>query len=146
MHALTSTPTSSSRMRRPTIRSGMRVSWRYIGSNQRALLSMRLFLNQCCTVQMVHRGKMHGFLRMYWAKKILEWSASPQDALRIAILLNDKYELDGRDPNGTVQARAKRCGCVDCIRNPPTTCRLRGLCMGDRRRARHGLWRAHGVR
>ena len=45
---------------------------------------------------------MHGYLRMYWAKKILEWTSSPQEALRIAIKLNDKYELDGRDPSGYV--------------------------------------------
>ena len=45
-------------------------------------------------------GKMHGYMRMYWAKKILEWSSSPEIALQIAIVLNDKYELDGRDPNG----------------------------------------------
>jgi deoxyribodipyrimidine photo-lyase len=45
-------------------------------------------------------GKLHGYMRMYWAKKILEWSTSPEEALRIAIYLNDKYELDGRDPNG----------------------------------------------
>jgi deoxyribodipyrimidine photo-lyase len=51
-------------------------------------------------LEMVLTGKMHGYLRMYWAKKILEWSPSPQEALRIAIDLNDKYELDGRDPNG----------------------------------------------
>ena len=50
--------------------------------------------------QMVEWGKMHGYLRMYWAKKILEWSASPEQALRTAVCLNDKYELDGRDPNG----------------------------------------------
>jgi deoxyribodipyrimidine photo-lyase len=43
---------------------------------------------------------MHGYLRMYWAKKILEWSRSAEDALQIAIFLNDKYSLDGRDPNG----------------------------------------------
>eukprot|EP01037_Dinobryon_pediforme_P046693 gene46693-60157_t len=43
---------------------------------------------------------MHGFLRMYWAKKILEWSVSAEEALATAIYLNDKYELDGRDPNG----------------------------------------------
>jgi deoxyribodipyrimidine photo-lyase len=49
---------------------------------------------------MVQTGKMHGFMRMYWAKKILEWTASPEDAMEIAIYLNDKYELDGRDPNG----------------------------------------------
>ena len=53
-------------------------------------------------IQMVVEGKMHGYLRMYWAKKILEWTSSPQEALRIAILLNDRYELDGRDPNGYV--------------------------------------------
>ena len=49
---------------------------------------------------MKYHGKMHGFMRMYWAKKILEWSDSPEKALQIAINLNDKYELDGRDPNG----------------------------------------------
>jgi deoxyribodipyrimidine photo-lyase len=50
--------------------------------------------------EMLCRGKMHGYLRMYWAKKILEWSESPADALHAAIYLNDRYELDGRDPNG----------------------------------------------
>lgn len=50
--------------------------------------------------EMVNKGKMHGYLRMYWAKKILEWSRSPEDALKTAIYLNDKYSLDGRDPNG----------------------------------------------
>lgn len=50
--------------------------------------------------EMVLTGKMHGYMRMYWAKKILEWSPSPEDALNTAIYLNDKYELDGRDPNG----------------------------------------------
>jgi deoxyribodipyrimidine photo-lyase len=50
--------------------------------------------------QMVATGKMHGYLRMYWAKKILEWSQTPELAMRAAILLNDRYELDGRDPNG----------------------------------------------
>ncbi|KAL0966778.1 hypothetical protein UPYG_G00300020 [Umbra pygmaea] len=50
--------------------------------------------------QMVIEGKMHGFLRMYWAKKILEWTSSPEEALSIAIYLNDRYELDGQDPNG----------------------------------------------
>jgi deoxyribodipyrimidine photo-lyase len=55
-----------------------------------------------CQLEMVHLGKMHGFLRMYWAKKILEWSATPEDALQNAITLNDRYEIDGRDPNGYV--------------------------------------------
>jgi len=39
-------------------------------------------------------------MRMYWAKKILEWSESPEDAMEKAIYLNNSYELDGRDPNG----------------------------------------------
>ena len=43
---------------------------------------------------------MHGFMRMYWAKKILEWTPSPEVALQTAIQLNDAYALDGLDPNG----------------------------------------------
>jgi deoxyribodipyrimidine photo-lyase len=50
--------------------------------------------------QMVDSGWMHGYLRMYWAKKILEWSESPEAAMAAAIALNDRYQLDGRDPNG----------------------------------------------
>ncbi len=50
--------------------------------------------------QMVLTGWMHGYLRMYWAKKILEWSPTPAEAYAIAIRLNDRYEIDGRDPNG----------------------------------------------
>lgn len=52
--------------------------------------------------QMVTTGFMHGYMRMFWAKKILEWSASPEQALKIALTLNDRYQLDGRDPNGYV--------------------------------------------
>jgi deoxyribodipyrimidine photo-lyase len=50
--------------------------------------------------QMVCGGWMHGYMRMYWAKKILEWTRSASEAYAIAIRLNDRYELDGRDPNG----------------------------------------------
>jgi len=50
--------------------------------------------------QMVHSGWMHNYMRMYWAKKILEWSPSASEAFRRAVYLNDKYFLDGRDPNG----------------------------------------------
>jgi deoxyribodipyrimidine photo-lyase len=50
--------------------------------------------------QMVLTGWMHGYLRMYWAKKILEWTVSPQAAYEIAVRFNDRFELDGRDPNG----------------------------------------------
>jgi deoxyribodipyrimidine photo-lyase len=51
-------------------------------------------------MQMVKFGWMHNYLRMYWAKKILEWSPSAAVAFQNAVYLNDKYELDGRDPNG----------------------------------------------
>ena len=51
-------------------------------------------------MQMTRDGWMHNYMRMYWAKKILEWTKSPAEAYRIAVSLNDKYELDGRDPNG----------------------------------------------
>ena len=53
-------------------------------------------------MEMKVNGKMHGYMRMYWAKKILEWTPSPEIAQQIAINLNDKYQLDGRDPNGYV--------------------------------------------
>lgn len=50
--------------------------------------------------EMVLTGKMHNYMRMYWGKKIIEWSRNPQTAFKIALHLNNKYELDGRDPNG----------------------------------------------
>lgn len=53
-------------------------------------------------LEMVHTGKMHGFMRMYWAKKILEWSPTAEEALATSIYLNDRYSVDGRDANGYV--------------------------------------------
>ncbi|MGE5177126.1 MAG: deoxyribodipyrimidine photo-lyase [Hyphomicrobiales bacterium] len=50
--------------------------------------------------EMAATGRMHGWLRMYWAKKILEWTESAEAAYSIAVRLNDRYLLDGRDPNG----------------------------------------------
>jgi deoxyribodipyrimidine photo-lyase len=50
--------------------------------------------------ELVRQGTMPGYLRMYWAKKLLEWCASPELAMQIAISFNDGYALDGRDPNG----------------------------------------------
>jgi len=50
--------------------------------------------------ELVGRGKMPGYLRMYWAKKILEWSPNAERAMATAIYLNDRYSLDGWDPNG----------------------------------------------
>ena len=50
--------------------------------------------------EMVVKGKMHGYMRMYWGKKIIEWTKTPEEGYRVALYLNNKYELDGRDPNG----------------------------------------------
>jgi deoxyribodipyrimidine photo-lyase len=50
--------------------------------------------------ELVLTGRMHNYLRMYWAKKLLEWSPDAERAMAIAIDLNDRYEMDGRDPNG----------------------------------------------
>lgn len=63
--------------------------------------------------EMIVTGKMHGFMRMYWAKKILEWSKNPQAALATALYLNDRYELDGRDPNGYTGVMWSICGVHD---------------------------------
>jgi deoxyribodipyrimidine photo-lyase len=49
--------------------------------------------------EMALTGSMHNTMRMYWGKKILEWSDSPKDAFYTALRLNNKYQLDGRDPN-----------------------------------------------
>ncbi len=51
-------------------------------------------------LEMVNTGWMHNYMRMYWAKKILEWSPSVAVGYQWAVTLNDRYELDGRDPNG----------------------------------------------
>nr|VDD55938.1 unnamed protein product [Brassica oleracea] len=81
-------------------------------------------------LEMVYQGKMHGFMRqvkssifilvvllnplkMYWAKKILEWTEGPEEALSISIYLNNKYELDGRDPSGYVGCMWSICGVHD---------------------------------
>jgi len=53
-----------------------------------------------CQMQLIKTGKMHGYLRMYWAKMIYAWTKNVDEAMKIAIYLNDTYELDGRDPNG----------------------------------------------
>ena len=51
---------------------------------------------------------MHGFMRQYWGKKFLEWSKTPEEAIWNCNYLNDRYELDGNDPNGFA-------GCMWCI-------------------------------
>jgi deoxyribodipyrimidine photo-lyase len=50
--------------------------------------------------EMTVTGWMHNYMRMYWAKKILEWAPDPATAFDWAVILNDRYQLDGRDPNG----------------------------------------------
>ncbi|MCB9482234.1 MAG: deoxyribodipyrimidine photo-lyase [Desulfobacteraceae bacterium] len=50
-------------------------------------------------LELVLTGKMHGYMRMYWGKKIIEWTDSPKKAFNLAVYLNNKYALDGRDPN-----------------------------------------------
>jgi len=52
--------------------------------------------------QLIKTGKIHGYMRMYWAKRLLEWTNTPDDAVAYLIYLNDKYHLDGYDPNGYV--------------------------------------------
>ena len=49
--------------------------------------------------QLVREGRIHNYLRMLWGKKILEWTSSPREALGFMIELNNKYALDGRNPN-----------------------------------------------
>ena len=49
--------------------------------------------------QLLACGTIHGYLRMLWGKKIIEWSATPEEALATMIHLHDLYALDGRDPN-----------------------------------------------
>ena len=64
---------------------------------EKALTPDRLW--NAAQLELVFLGKMHGYLRMYWCKQILRWQ-TPRDAVETAIWLNDKYSLDGRDPNG----------------------------------------------
>lgn len=52
-----------------------------------------------CQKEMLLRGKIHGYYRMYWGKKIIEWSRTCEDALETMIDIHDRYALDGRDPN-----------------------------------------------
>ncbi|CAI0413918.1 unnamed protein product, partial [Linum tenue] len=77
------------------------------------ICALKLQLWNASQLEMVVYGKMHGFMRMYWAKKILEWTKGPEEALAVAIHLNNKYEIDGRDPNGYVGCMWSICGVHD---------------------------------
>lgn len=63
--------------------------------------------------EMVVSGKMHGYVRMYWAKKLLSWIKDPKEALKIGIEFNDKYSIDGNDPNGYLGVMWCICGTMD---------------------------------
>ena len=63
--------------------------------------------------EMVITGKMHGYLRMYWAKQIPKWTEKAEDAIKFANHLNDKYSLDGNDPNGYLGVMWSICGSMD---------------------------------
>jgi len=52
-----------------------------------------------CMREMRYTGFMHNYMRMYWGKKILEWTETPQKAFEVLLALNNRYFLDGRDPN-----------------------------------------------
>ncbi|CRG97914.1 deoxyribodipyrimidine photo-lyase, putative [Plasmodium gallinaceum] len=56
----------------------------------------------CCQLQLIKEGIIHGYLRMYWAKKILNWSENSKTALKYAIKINDDFAIDGKSPNGYV--------------------------------------------
>jgi deoxyribodipyrimidine photo-lyase len=82
--------------------------WEHARDERERLYSLQQFeagethdeLWNAAQMQMVRQGWMHNVMRMYWAKKMLEWTPDVETAVRWAIYLNDKYELDGRDPNG----------------------------------------------
>jgi deoxyribodipyrimidine photo-lyase len=63
--------------------------------------------------QMMSTGSMHGYMRMYWAKKVMEWSSDPHTALHHLCYLNDRYSLDGGDPNGYAGIMWAVCGVHD---------------------------------
>ncbi|KAF9763500.1 Deoxyribodipyrimidine photo-lyase [Nosema granulosis] len=58
-------------------------------------------------------NKIHGYVRMFWAKQLLKWTSSPEEALEIAIEFNDNYSLDGNDPNGYLGVMWSICGSMD---------------------------------
>jgi len=53
-----------------------------------------------CQREVLQSGSMHGYMRMYWGKKIIEWTADPEEAYERMVYLNDRWQIDGRDPNG----------------------------------------------
>ena len=70
---------------------------------------------------MVKTGYMHGYMRMYWGKRLLAWTRNVEEAWRTAIRLNDQYSLDGRDSNGCAANLTQ-------MRMPLLTIELRAFC------------------
>ena len=64
----------------------------------RMLLVAFDLMDNCPEANLRHYTFMHNYMRMYWGKKILDWSATPQKAFRATLAINNKYFLDGRDP------------------------------------------------
>jgi deoxyribodipyrimidine photo-lyase len=77
---------------------GDRRKWRYTLEEFKAGQTHDPLWNAAQT-QLVRDGRLHNYLRMLWGKKILEWSKTPREALRVMIELNNRYALDGRDPS-----------------------------------------------
>ena len=63
--------------------------------------------------EMLVTGKMHGYVRIYWAKKLLQWSETPREAVERAVYLNDTYSIDGNDPNGYLGIMWSMCGVME---------------------------------
>lgn len=71
------------------------------------------FLWNAAQNQLLKTGKIHGYVRMYWAKQLLRWTKDPEEALKIGIQLNDDYAIDGNDPNGYLGVMWCICGSMD---------------------------------
>lgn len=74
-------------------------SWLYTTEELEAAATHDPYWN-AAQMEMVSTGKMHNYMRMYWGKKIIEWSSGPEQAFETMLFLNNRYELDGRDPSG----------------------------------------------
>ena len=82
--------------------------------------------------QLIKEGKIHGYLRMFWAKKIFEWSISPEEALKIAIYLNDKYAYDAPSSNGYVSILWAIAGLHDrAFQEYPVTGKIRRMTLNS---------------
>ncbi|KAK6089336.1 hypothetical protein P3W45_001659 [Vairimorpha bombi] len=78
--------------------------------------------------QLIFFNKIHGYVRMYWAKQLVKWTKSPEEAIKIGIVLNDKYSIDGNDPNGYLGVMWSICGSMDRgYKDRPITGKIRPM-------------------